>query len=138
MMSYVDNNGHPHEIYVSPGRWNEAADLLDHEKWEELSKYPRWSDQPPLTPRWATQMNYTDGRTGAQKSIYMPQGTAVRAAGLFMKEDWAALEREFEDWSEHQSTFLRRFIYQACFWILSLFRRRCKLPRGAHKKGAKS
>jgi hypothetical protein len=35
-----------------------------------------------------------------ERRIYLPQGTASRATKLFVDNDWAALEREFEDHGE--------------------------------------
>ena len=101
MLSYVDNNNHRHEIYIAPGHWNQANDLLDNENWDALSQFPPWSDQPALSPRQTNVLNYIDRRNRAEKSIFLPQDTAERAVELFIKEDWAALEREFEDWSKY-------------------------------------
>jgi hypothetical protein len=108
MMYYVDAADKGHEIFIPPGRWNEANDLLEHEKWDDLAKFPPWSDQPPLPPREADRMSYTDGRTGAQKAIHLPQGTLKRAAELYMNEDWAELEREFKDWSKCSTPLICR------------------------------
>ena len=102
MLSYVDNNDHRHEIYIAPSRWNQANDLLDNENWDALSQFPPWNDQPALSPRQVNVLSYTDGRNGAEKSIFLSQGTAERATELFVKEDWAALEREYEDWSKYR------------------------------------
>ena len=103
MIYYEDNAKQLHEIYVAPGRWDHANQLIEAEQWEELrSQFPPWSDQPPLGPRECNQMSYTDGRTGAQRTIYMPKGTMKRATELFVKEDWASLENEFEVWSKYR------------------------------------
>lgn len=37
---------------------------------------------------------------GKRRTIYLPQGTAERATLLFVHEDWAALENEFEIYSK--------------------------------------
>jgi hypothetical protein len=100
MIYYIDNTDKAHEIYIPTGRWTEANDLLEHEKWDELAKFPPWSDQPPLGPREVNQMTYTDGNTGSERIIHMPKGTAKRAAELYMNEDWEGLVREFKESSE--------------------------------------
>lgn len=107
MLSYVDQTNQRHEIYVAPGRWSQANDLLDDEKWDMLSEFPPWSDQPPLPMRQPNVLSYTDGRNGAEKSVFLPKGTYERATNLFVNEDWAALEQEFAEWSKYRPCHYR-------------------------------
>lgn len=100
LFSYIDSEDCSCQIYISPGRWDEANQLLIDKDWEALSQFPPWSDQPPLPPAHVNQMNYTDGRDGTKRSIYLPRGSDKRATQLFVNEDWASLEKEFEVWGE--------------------------------------
>jgi hypothetical protein len=104
MLSYSDATNTPHEIFITPGRYHEALHLLERQDWKALSECPRWSDCPPLPPRDPDAMTYAtkdlDGKSEGVRTIYLPQGTAERATLLFVNEDWAALEREFEEYSK--------------------------------------
>lgn len=95
MFAYFDASGNLHEIFIGPGRYAKAVELLDAKDWEALSEFPRWSDQPPLGGRQAESMTYTDGK-GIERKIFLPEGRAELAAELLMREDWTGLETEFD------------------------------------------
>jgi hypothetical protein len=95
MLAYLDASGNLHEIFISPGRYAKAVELLNAEDWDALSEFPRWSDQPPLGPRQPNSMMYMDGK-GIEREIFLPEGKAERAVELLMSEDWAGLGTEFE------------------------------------------
>ena len=85
-LAYLDASGNLHEIFISPGRYAKAVELLDAEDWDALSEFPRWSDQPPLSPRQPDAMMYKDGK-GIEREIFLPEGKAERAVELLMRED---------------------------------------------------
>jgi hypothetical protein len=95
MLAYLDGFENLHEIFVSPGRYAKALELIDAEDWNTLSKFPRRSDQPALGGQQTDIMTYAGGK-GFERKMFLPKGTAERAAELLMKEDWDGLETEFE------------------------------------------
>jgi hypothetical protein len=40
MLTYLDASGNLHEIFISPGRYAKAAELLDAEDWDALPSFP--------------------------------------------------------------------------------------------------
>jgi hypothetical protein len=108
MLAYLDASGNPHEIFISPGRYAKAVELLNAEDWDALSEFPRWSDQLPLGGRQPNSMMYTDGK-GIEREIFLPEGKAERAVELLMREDWAGLETEFEIYCQSKAFALRFF-----------------------------
>ena len=107
-LAYLDASGNLHEIFISPGRYAKAVELLDAEDWDALSEFPRWSDQPPLGPRQPDVMMYKDGK-GIEREIFLPEGKAERAVESLMKEDWTGLETEFEIYCQSKAFALRLF-----------------------------
>jgi hypothetical protein len=103
MLSYEDDNGTLHEIFVPSGRYREAVRLFEKPNWKALSEFPRWSDCPALPPREPNTMTYTPSNSSGdaqERTIHLPKGTAERARILFVNEDWTALENEFEIYSK--------------------------------------
>lgn len=99
MFRYEDGNEIISEIYVAPGRHEEIKQLWETEQWNELAKFPRWSDRPPLPPRQPDSMTYTTPE-GKERSIWLPEGSHGRVYELFKSEDWEGLERGFVQYSK--------------------------------------
>ncbi|KIW57042.1 hypothetical protein PV05_05647 [Exophiala xenobiotica] len=105
MLSYQDGNGTLREIFVPASRYEEVLRLHEKQDWKALSQFSPWSDCPPPPQRHPDSMTYTPKGSegdGKRRTIYLPQGTAERATLLFVHEDWAALENEFEIYIENE------------------------------------
>ena len=95
--TYEDGSGNLHYIFVAPGRYTEVCELWLAEDWTALSKFPPWTG--PRGTRQPDSMTYKDEK-GIERSVFLPLGSLERATELFVKDDWKALESEFEPYSK--------------------------------------